>query len=75
MSQEYLFGRKVLFVDEDCVVFHSDLFEMIWNSAGSTCCLHSDPVLAFHFETMRKRFGELLQGDKCVDVLSVGLAD
>lgn len=75
MSQEYLMGRKVLFVDEDCTVFFSDVFEMINSFAGKACCLRTDPVLAFHFEAMQKRFGELIQGDKCVETLSVGFTE
>lgn len=75
MSQEYLLGKKVLFVDDDCRVFYSDVFEMIEASAGVACCLCSDPVLAFHFEAMRKRFRELIQDDKCTETLSVGLCD
>lgn len=75
MAQEYLNGKKVLFVDDDCRVFYSDLFHMIADSTTEKTCLRSDPVLDLHFRSMLKRFSELIQDEKCVETLSVGLTD
>ena len=75
MELDYLQGKKVLFVDDDCRVFYSDLFCMIADSAGNTSCLRADPELSFHFRAMQERFKELLQDEKCVETISVGLTD
>lgn len=75
MMQEYLQGKKVLFVDDDCRVFYSDLFQMLSDSAGLASCLRTDPELSFHFRAMQKRFAELIQDEKCIETVTVGLTD
>lgn len=75
MTQDYLQGKKVLFVDEDCRTFYLDLFCMIADNAGPTSCLRTDPELSFHFQAMQKRFAELIQDKKCVEIVSIGLTD
>lgn len=75
MMQEYLQGKKVLFVDDDCRVFYSDLFQMIADSAGVTSCLRTDPELSLHFRAMQKRFAQLIQDERCIETVTVGLTD
>ena len=75
MAQDYLQGKKVLFVDEDCRIFYTDLFYMIADNAGPTSCLRTDPELSFHFRAIQERLKELIQNEKCVETISVGLAD
>lgn len=75
MALNYLQGKRVLFVDEDCRIFYTDLFYMIADNAGPTSCLRADPELAFHFQAMQERLRELIQDEKCVETISVGLAD
>lgn len=64
MMQEYLQGKKVLFVDDDCRMFYSDLFQMI-----------ADPELSLHFRAMQKRFAQLIQDERCIETVTVGLTD
>lgn len=75
MFPEYLKGKKVLFVDDDCRIFYNDLFYMIADSTTEKTCLRSDPVLDFHFRSILKRFSVLIQDEKCCETVSVGLAD
>ena len=75
MVQEIFRGKSVVFTDDGSVKLYMDLFDMIFETAGTTSCLRTDPELNYHLQALRSRLAILTHDGECCEWLVLGLGD